>query len=37
VGSDCHHTGHIELMKKVREEKALRKLIESGKLLNQTI
>lgn len=37
LGSDCHHMGHIEMMKKVRQEKGLHKLIESGKLLNQTI
>lgn len=37
VGTDCHHMGHIELIKKVRGEKALRKLIESGKLLNTTL
>lgn len=37
TGSDCHHVGHIELMKKVRGEKALRTLIESGKLLNATL
>lgn len=37
VGSDCHHLGHIELMKKARAEKALRKLMESGKLLNSSL
>lgn len=37
VGTDCHHMGHVELIKKVRGEKALRKLIESGKLLNTTL
>jgi protein-tyrosine phosphatase len=37
IGSDCHHPGHIELMKKVRGEKALQKLIASGKLLNDTL
>ncbi|CAN5233760.1 capsular polysaccharide biosynthesis protein [soil metagenome] len=37
IGSDCHHAGHIEMMKKVRKEKSLRKLIESGKLLNNTL
>jgi protein-tyrosine phosphatase len=34
LGSDCHHEGHIELMKKVVYEKSLHKLIESGKLMN---
>ena len=37
LGSDCHHMGHIEMMKKVRQEKGLHKLLSSGKLLNQTI
>ena len=37
LGSDCHHMGHVELMKKVRQEKGLHKLLGSGKLLNQTI
>ncbi len=37
IGSDCHHMGHVELIKKVRAEKYLRKLIESGKLLNTTL
>lgn len=37
TGSDCHHTGHLELIKKVRGASALRKLMESGKLLNKTL
>lgn len=37
IGSDCHHLGHIELMKNVRTENYLTKLINSGKLLNQTL
>jgi protein-tyrosine phosphatase len=37
LGSDCHHMGHIELMRRVRGEKGLHKLIESGKLLNNTL
>ncbi len=37
LGSDCHHLGHIDLMKKVRTEKYLEKLINSGKLLNSTL
>lgn len=37
TGSDCHHAGHIGLMKKVRTEPALRKLMESGKLLNNSL
>lgn len=34
TGTDCHHTGHLELIKKVRSAPALRRLIDSGKLLN---
>lgn len=37
VGTDCHHSGHLELLKKVRYSPALRKLIDSGKLLNSTL
>jgi hypothetical protein len=37
VGSDCHHSGHLELLKKARNSSALRKLVESGKLLNSTL
>lgn len=37
IGSDCHHMGHIELMRRVRGEKGLQKLISSGKLLNNTL
>lgn len=37
AASDCHHTGHLELLKKVRGAPALRKLVESGKLLNNTL
>lgn len=37
AGTDCHHTGHLELLKKVRGAPALRKLVESGKLLNNTL
>jgi protein-tyrosine phosphatase len=37
LGSDCHHDGHIELMKKAVYEKSLHKLIESGKLLNSRL
>lgn len=37
VGSDCHHTGHIELMKKALREKAFHKLLASKKLLNPTL
>ena len=35
LGSDCHHSGHVSLIKRdAVYEKALHKLIESGKLLN---
>jgi tyrosine-protein phosphatase YwqE len=34
VGSDCHHSGHLSLMQKARTSPHLRKLIESGRLLN---
>jgi protein-tyrosine phosphatase len=37
LGTDCHHTGHINLMKQVIYEPHLQKLIESGKLLNHTL
>lgn len=38
LGSDCHHFGHIHLIKtKAVFCKALHKLIESGKLLNHTL
>lgn len=37
AGTDCHHAGHLELLRKVRSEKALRKLVDSGKLLNSTL
>jgi protein-tyrosine phosphatase len=37
LGTDCHHTGHINLIKQVVYEPALQKLIESGRLLNNTL
>ena len=38
LGSDCHHGGHVNLIKtKAIYENGLRKLIESGKLLNNTL
>jgi len=37
LGSDCHHLGHVELMKKVVYEKHLHKLVDSGKLLNNQL
>lgn len=37
LGSDCHHNGHVDLMKKVVFEKHLHQLVNSGTLLNQTL
>lgn len=37
LGTDCHHEGHINLMKQVIYEPYLQKLIESGKLLNNVL
>ncbi|GAB4139287.1 MAG: capsular polysaccharide biosynthesis protein [Bacteroidia bacterium] len=37
LGSDCHHSGHVELIRRVRTEKYLEKLFVSGKLLNGTL
>ena len=37
LGTDCHHIGHIDLMKKVVYEPHLKQLVESGKLLNHTL
>jgi protein-tyrosine phosphatase len=37
LGTDCHHMGHINLMKEVVYEPHLQKLIDSGTLLNKTL
>lgn len=37
VGTDCHHIGHINLLKQVVYEPALEKLISRGNLLNETL
>ncbi|MBI4930747.1 MAG: hypothetical protein HY841_08295 [Bacteroidetes bacterium] len=38
LGSDCHHSGHVNLIKtEAVYQKSLHKLIESGKLLNSTL
>lgn len=37
LGSDCHHIGHVGLMKKALTEKYLHKLLASTKLLNSTL
>lgn len=34
IGSDCHHNGHLSLLQKARRSPHLKKLIESGNLLN---
>lgn len=34
AGSDCHHSGHLSLLQKARRSPYLKKLIESGHLLN---
>lgn len=34
IGSDCHHMGHVQLVNASRTHPHLKKLIESGKLLN---
>ncbi|HEY0030114.1 MAG TPA: CpsB/CapC family capsule biosynthesis tyrosine phosphatase [Bacteroidia bacterium] len=37
LGSDCHHMGHINLMKEVVYQPYLQKLIDSEKLLNKNL
>ena len=37
LGTDCHHMGHINLLKNVVYEEYLEKLIASGTLLNKTL
>ncbi len=37
LGSDCHHTGHVNLMKEARFEKFMHKLLASGRLLNPSL
>lgn len=37
IGSDCHHPGHIELIKGCLTEEYLHRLLSSGKLLNATL
>jgi tyrosine-protein phosphatase YwqE len=34
VGSDCHHMGHQNLMRRALREPKLRKIVESGMLKN---
>ena len=37
LGTDCHHIGHIDLIKNVVYEKHLQKLMESGTLMNNRL
>ena len=37
LGTDCHHMGHINLVKQVIYEPYLEKLIGSNMLLNKTL
>lgn len=37
LGSDCHKLRHVEVMREAVYQKAIHKLIESGKLLNSTL
>jgi tyrosine-protein phosphatase YwqE len=37
IGSDCHHVGHTELLRQVRTNPHLKKLVESGKLRNSSL
>lgn len=37
LGTDCHHMGHLEILKKTLLEKYTHKILGSGKLLNATL
>jgi tyrosine-protein phosphatase YwqE len=37
AGTDCHHTGHLNLLHRAMREKYFQKLMSSGKLLNETL
>ncbi len=37
LGTDCHHTGHLDLMREARKNPWLKKLIESDILLNSQL
>ena len=37
LGTDCHHIGHVDLLKKSIKEKHLQKILSSGRLLNNTL
>ena len=37
IGTDCHHLGHINLLEQMRLSPALKRLVESGRLLNASL
>ena len=37
IGTDCHHMGHLQLANAARTSPALKRLIDSGDLLNHTL
>jgi protein-tyrosine phosphatase len=37
LGTDCHHLGHLEVLKKALTEKYMHKILASPKLLNSTL
>jgi len=37
IGTDCHHLGHVNLLHQMRQSPALKRLVESGRLLNSTL
>ncbi|HTA28224.1 MAG TPA: CpsB/CapC family capsule biosynthesis tyrosine phosphatase [Bacteroidia bacterium] len=37
LGTDCHHMGHLETVRKACSEKYMHKVLASGKLLNSTL
>jgi tyrosine-protein phosphatase YwqE len=37
LGTDCHHLGHLETLRKTLTEKYMHKVLASGKLLNATL
>jgi len=37
IGTDCHHVGHLNLLEAMRRSPKLKKLIESGRLLNSIL
>ena len=37
LGTDCHHIGHLEVVKQALTEKYMHKVLASGKLLNSTL